>query len=93
MNFKKVCSATINGKRWTIGFGIVGKNNDGLCNYDQRRIFIRANRNGRTRSLEECVIHEVAHAVFPQIEEDAILHLADMAARILAKMKNAETQK
>jgi hypothetical protein len=93
MSFKRVCSALINGKRWKIGFGVSGANNDGLCNYDRQTVFIRAAHNGRTRSLDECVIHEVAHAVMPQIDEATILHLGEVCAKVLEKMRKAEASK
>jgi hypothetical protein len=43
--------------------------------------------------LEETVIHEVAHAAFPQIDETSIEHMADVAAKVLAKMRAAEPHK
>lgn len=84
----------INGKRWDIGFGYTGKTNgkvdDGVCRYHSRRIVIHAADKGRVTSLEEIIIHEVAHAVFPQTKEDSIDHMGQVAAEILAKMREAE---
>lgn len=97
MSFKKICTAMINGKRWSIGFGYTGKTkgivDDGSCNYQKRQIVIHAAHNGRTRSLEECVIHEVAHAHFPQLDEFSIQHFGDVCAKVLLKMKTAEPDK
>ena len=93
MSFKRVCSALINGKRWVIGFGVAGADNDGLCNYDKKKIIVKAAHNGRTRSLEEVTIHEIAHAVMPQIDEPTILHLAEVCAIVLQKIKAAESSK
>ena len=97
MSFRKVCSAMINGSRWTIGFGFTGKTkgrvDDGVCRYATNRIVIQASHNGRFRSLEECVIHEVAHAVLPQIDEATILHLGEVTAKVLIKMRAAEPHK
>jgi len=84
----------INGKRWTIGIGFPGKTkgvvDDGVCKYSNKRIIIHGIHRGRVRSTEETIIHEVAHAVLPQIDETTIEHLADVSARILAKVKKAE---
>jgi len=93
MSFKRVCSALINGKRWQMGFGVAGVDNDGLCNYDKKKIIVKAAHNGRTRTLEEVTIHEIAHAVMPQIDEPTILHLAEVCAVVLEKMKSAEGSK
>ena len=93
MSFKRVCSALINWKRWQIGFGVAGFDNDGLGNYDKKKIIVKAAHNGRTRTLEEVTIHEIAHAVMPQIDEPTILHLAEVCAVVLEKMKSAEASK
>ena len=97
MSFKKICSAMINCKRWSIGFGFTGKTDrfvdDGSCNYQKRKIVIRAAHNGRARSLEECVIHEIAHAHFPQLDEPSINHFGEVCANVLAKMQAAEAHK
>ena len=97
MSFRKVCTTMINGKRWTIGFGFTGKTagivDDGSCRYASNKIVIHSAHSGRSRSLEECVIHEVAHAVLPQIDEPTITHLGEVAARVLLKMQAAEPHK
>jgi len=97
MSFRKVCTATINGERWEIGFGYAGKTNgkvdDGVCRYHTKRIVIASAHNGRASTLEDAVIHEVAHAVMPQIDEATILHLGEVASEILAKMQAAEPVK
>jgi len=97
MSFRKICSAVINGKRWSVGFGYTGKTkgivDDGVCRYHSHRIVVHAAHSGRVRSLEETVIHEVAHAAFPQIDETSIEHMADVAAKVLAKMRAAEPHK
>jgi len=94
MNFRKICSAIINGRRWSIGFGYAGKSNgvndDGACNYSLRRIIVHAAHSGRCRSLEETVIHEVAHAHFPQIDEPSIAHFGEVCAKVLIRLKAAE---
>ena len=97
MSFRKVCTTMINGKRWTIGFGFTGKTagvvDDGSCRYATNTIVIHSAHSGRVRSLEECVIHEVAHAVLPQIDEATINHLGEVAAKVLARMQAAEPHK
>ena len=97
MGFKKICNAMINGKRWSVGFGYTGKTNgvvdDGSCCYRKRQIVIHAAHKGRTRSLEECVIHEMAHAHFTQIDEPSIAHFGEECAKVLLAMKAAEPDK
>jgi hypothetical protein len=94
MSFKKICTAKIDGRRWKVGFGFAGmtngKPNDGQCNHETKRIVIQRAALGRKASLEEVVIHECAHAAFPQIEEDFIDRFAEAAAKVLAKMKAEE---
>jgi hypothetical protein len=90
MSFKKVCTATILGKRWTIGFGFPGKTggvvDDGSADKELRRIVIHAARNGRTRSLVECAVHELTHARFPDLEEQAVTEFGELVARVYEKL-------
>jgi hypothetical protein len=90
MSFKKVCTATINGKRWTIGFGFPGKTrgvvDDGSADKSKRRIVIHAKHNGRTRSLVECICHELLHARFGDIEEAACTEYGELVAQVYEKL-------
>jgi hypothetical protein len=94
MSFKRVCTATILGKRWSIGFGFPGKTkgivDDGSADKHQRRIVIHAAHNGRTRSLVECTVHELLHARFPDIEEEAITEFGELVARVYEKLSAHE---
>lgn len=94
MSFKKICTATILGKRWVIGFGFPGRTrgvvDDGSADKIQRRIVIHAARNGRTRSLVECTVHELLHARFPDIEEEAVNEFGELVARVYEKLSHHE---
>jgi hypothetical protein len=94
MSFRKVTTATINGDLWEIGFGYCGKTkgqkDDGVCNYEKKRIIIASAHNGRVCTLEDAVIHEVAHAVLPQIDEYTINKLGQVASDVLFAMKSSE---
>jgi hypothetical protein len=98
MSFKRICSVTINGKRWSVGFGYPGKSNgivnDGICLWEKRRIVIHAERNGRSRSLAETIVHEIAHArLGPDISEEAVDDIGRISAVVLAKAKALEPDK
>ena len=73
MKFEKVGTITINDKKWSYGWGDAGKTkgkpNDGICNYEQRKIIIRRNPS---RSFADVFCHELAHARFPDLTEDAV---------------------
>jgi len=69
MKFKKIASLTINGARWSIGYGNPGKNTDGICDYEKRRITIS---RGSTRNLVDVLAHEILHARFPDLNEESV---------------------
>lgn len=70
---KKTIKKKINGQNWKIQFGHAGKtdgvDNDGICDYDKRTIFINP-KSGR--SLLNVLSHELLHARFRDLEEDAV---------------------
>ena len=70
-----------------------GKVDDGVCRYHSKRIVIHRKVKGRVVSLEEATIHECAHAAFPMIMEDDIDRFAAATAKVLSKMKDAESSK
>lgn len=99
MSFRRIGSVIINGKRWAYGFGypcgekVRGKIrvHDGICSWQKRRIIIQRGVKGRERSLEETVIHEVAHAVLTSmIAEETIEELASKTYKILKRMRKEE---
>ena len=81
MNFKKVCELTINGKKWKLGYGFPGSTNrtpdDACCIYDERKIII--NRRA-CRSLVNALAHEILHARFPDINEDAVEEFGNLVS-------------
>jgi hypothetical protein len=73
MKFKKIASITINDAKWSIGYGYPGKTdgktNDGICDYEKRRITIS---RGSTRNLLDVLAHEILHARFPDLTEESV---------------------
>lgn len=80
MKFKKIASLNINGAKWSIGYGNPGKTdgttNDGICDYEKRRITIS---RGSARSLLNVISHEILHARFRDLTEESV----DEAAGII----------
>lgn len=101
MSFRKILSVNIQGKRWSIGYGYAGgikvrgkiKANDGLCDWEKRRIIVQRQALGRSRSLGETIFHEVAHARLPDLTENAVEELASLAWKIFTKMQKYEVTK
>ena len=100
MSFKKILSININGKRWVVGYGYPGgqkirgkiRVHDGICDWEKRKIVIQAQQRGRSRSLAETIFHEVAHARFPDMTENAIEELSSLAGKIFTKMQRCEAK-
>jgi len=94
MSFKRICSAIILGKRYTFGFGFAGSQkripDDGACQYHNKRVIIRSKDRGRSESLLECVIHECAHARFPDLTESAVDDFSRMTTTVYNKMQSHE---
>lgn len=58
----------IRGQNWRIVVGRPPRNEcDALCDYDSHTIFIRKGAN-----KAECITHEILHACFPDLCEEAI---------------------
>jgi hypothetical protein len=101
MSFRKILSININGKRWIVGYGYPGgekirgkiRVHDGICNWAKRKIVIQPQERGRSRSLAETIFHEVAHARFPDMKEDAVEELSSLAGKIFTKMQKYEIPK
>lgn len=94
MSFRKVLTFKVAGQNWEIGFGNAGKSegypNDGICIYDIRRIVIKSLRTGRGRTLLDVVAHELAHARFRDLEEDAIVEIGEIISVVYPKMLEVE---
>ena len=94
MSFRKVTSAMINGKRWEIGFGYTGKTrgkvDEGVANYERRRIVIRRKVRGRKCSLIDGAIHELLHAAVPSLKEEIVEDFGELCGRVLPKLIQAE---
>lgn len=90
MSFRKIATITINGKRWSVGYGFAGmtngKKDEGCCDYAKRKVTILHEKRGRICSLSEIVFHEIAHARFPDIKEEAINELGQIASAVFHKM-------
>lgn len=87
MRFQKIGSLVINNKRWSYGWGdagsVKGAANDGICNYEKRRIII--NKKSK-RSLANVFCHELAHARFPDLEEQAVDELGWLLEQMHGEM-------
>ncbi len=85
---KKVIKKTINGKTWKILFGHAGKtngvDNDGICDYDKRTILINPKSS---RNLLNVLSHELLHARFRDLEEDAIEEMGTLIEEVYEEMQ------
>lgn len=84
---KKIVKKKINGHLWKIQFGHAGKtdkvDNDGICDYDKRTIFINP-KSGR--NLLNVLSHELLHARFQDIEEDAVEEMGTLIEDVYWEM-------
>jgi hypothetical protein len=92
--FRKICTTTINGQRWEIGFGYTGKTNgkinEGLCDRPKRRIIFKSKSNGRKCTLIDVGVHELLHAYLECLHEDAVNEFGEICGRVLPKLIAAE---
>lgn len=84
---KKVVKVRINGDLWKVMFGDAGKTdgipNDGICIYDDRKIII--NRQPE-RNLVNVLSHELLHARFRDLEEDAVEEMGNIIEEVYEQM-------
>lgn len=84
---KKTIKKQINGKSWKIQFGHAGKtdnvDNDGICDYETRTISINP-KSGR--NLLNVLSHELLHARFQDLEEDAIEEMGTLIEEAYLEM-------
>jgi hypothetical protein len=68
-NSKKIYKCKIRGRRWTIRVAKppIKGHAEGLCDYGTRTIYLKPKTE-----LPATLVHEVLHACFPDISEDAI---------------------
>ena len=74
----------IRGRWWKI---VTGKcegmgRAEGMCDFDARTIYLKPGTD-----LPATLIHEVAHATFPDLDEDAIIALEESVMNALGAMK------
>jgi len=83
VKFKGVAKVDINGRKWEIGYGHPGLTdgtiNDGICDYDKRRITIY---NRCTRSLLSVLAHEILHARLHDISEEAVDECGELISKV-----------
>ncbi len=95
--FKKICTTTINGKRWIVGYGYTGKTNgkinDGLCDYEKRRIILQRRENGRKSTIIDVAVHELMHAFLVCLNEDAVNDFGELCGRVLPKLLAVDADK
>lgn len=85
---KKVVKVRINGDLWKVMFGDPGKThgvtNDGICIYDDRKIVINKETE---RHLVNVLSHELLHARFRDLEEDAVEEMGSIIEEVYEQMK------
>jgi len=83
MKFKSLGQLEINGDKWKVGYGhpgfTNGKINDGICDYERRRIVIH---RGCTRSLLSVLAHETIHASMPFVSEEYVDTTGELISQI-----------
>ena len=83
MKFKSLGQVEINGRKWQVGYGhpgfTNGKMDDGVCNYETRRITIN---RGSTRSLLSVLAHEAIHARLPDLSEESVNETGELISQI-----------
>lgn len=82
----------INGKRWSVRFVGTRELRDAWGEADlpsARRPKIRIHRNQTERRLRETLIHEVLHAVRPELCEEAVDETARILERALHRLELA----
>lgn len=88
----KRISVKIDGAKWKVLFkkptpdDYIGIEEDdiGLCVAEEKKIFVTPNPD----SVLGTAIHEVLHAVFPQLNEDAIIAGEEALVELLNKFPN-----
>jgi len=90
MTFEKIGQIKINDRLWKYGYGDTkktnGSYNDGLCVYETRTIII--NRKS-SRSLEDVLCHEILHARFPDLSEEAVDNTGEIIGRVINKFRES----
>lgn len=85
---KKSIKVRINGDLWKVCFGDAGKTdgipNDGICIYDERKIVINKTSE---RHLLNVVSHELLHARFRDLEEDAIEEMGGIIEEVYTQIQ------
>ena len=97
MSFRRICTTTINGKKWEIGFGFPGKTkgkvDQGVANYTRRRIVLHSKKKGRKCTIIDLAVHELLHAAVPALKEEVVNDFGELVARVLPKLMAAEADK
>lgn len=88
--FRLLCRVEINGRIWSIGYGYPGKTdgviNDGICDYEARRIIVRR-PEVLTCSLLEVIAHELLHAVVADLREETVMAYGQKLAEVWQKIE------
>ena len=87
MKFDKIGTIAINGVEWEYGWGdcgtTKGRKDQGKCDYANKRIVIAKKRKC---NLLDVVCHEVVHARFPDLKEDAVEEIGNLVDEVYRKM-------
>jgi len=88
MKFTRIGQIKINDRIWKYGYGDTqktnGKPNDGLCVYETRTIIINPKSS---RSIEDVLCHEILHARFPDLSEEAVDNAAEIMGKVIQQFK------
>ena len=85
----KEIKATFNNRRWRIKFvNRLAKNTFGDCQDSKKAIerIIRVKRKQKEEDILDTLLHEMLHAIFPQLTEDIIYDAANDLSRTLFKL-------
>lgn len=74
----------IRGKYYTLRYGRPMPKSDAHCDYTSREIVVSPRVQGEHKM--DCLIHELLHAAFPDLNEDAINTTASDVARLLWRL-------
>jgi hypothetical protein len=67
------------------------RNNDGLCDYGAKKIFIR--KSLTNQDMLDTVAHEITHAFFPNMAHKSVSMFGNLLARVLWKLDYRESKR
>lgn len=71
----------VNGQRWKVQRGVRLRDADGVCDYNTKTIRLRAGLVGV--DLLDTILHELIHARWPDLHEDAVAEFSETVSGFL----------